>query len=279
VWDILLKRLSCQPATVREECFPLVEATFLRAYRKEKARKVVMATVLSSQIAGGVIAGTRLKLQGLLETAVDELVTSEELIEYHYSCYLLLVSNALAADILSPIYFDKIMLHSLNKDPKMRHTCSLMLLYGASLRSRNEVGGVVEPKVVQDQSNYLKFLINRGHIALPRFARPAPTRHNPAEKRQVELTGRLLAIFFSFGVTEVVAIENLVAAVLEGPMEFGEWRCVANCYTPENYSLEVKREAAFRGRVNQLLIGKVILFNKMGLLSKAEETYFIDKFK
>lgn len=70
------------------------------------------------------------------------------MIEYHYSCYLLLVCNALAADILSPNYFDKIMHHSLKKDPKMRHTCSLMLLYGASLRSRNEVGGVIEPKVI-----------------------------------------------------------------------------------------------------------------------------------
>jgi hypothetical protein len=35
----------------------------------------------------------------------------------------------------------------------------------------------------------------------------------------------------------------------------------------------------FRGRVNQLLISKLIQFSRMGLLSKAEETYFIDKFK
>jgi hypothetical protein len=31
--------------------------------------------------------------------------------------------------------------------------------------------------------------------------------------------------------------------------------------------------------VTQLLIGKVIHYSKLGLLSKAEENYFIDKFK
>jgi hypothetical protein len=47
------------------------------------------------------------------------------------------VVNALACDILEPLYFDKLMLHSKQKDPQMRATCSLMLLYGASMRTRN----------------------------------------------------------------------------------------------------------------------------------------------
>jgi hypothetical protein len=65
-----------QPAIVREQCFPLVEAVFLRAYRKEKLRKVVMVTVLTSYMAGGVVLGSRVSLKGLFETAADELVTS-----------------------------------------------------------------------------------------------------------------------------------------------------------------------------------------------------------
>lgn len=170
VWDVILKRLAGERVEVREECLPLIESSFLEAFRKENLRKVVMVTVLSSHMAAGVIVGPRRKLQGLLEQAVDELVVSEELIEHHYNCYLLIVGNALAADVLSPLYFDKLMLHSLKKDPQLRHTCSLMLLYGASLRTRNEVGGVISPEVVYEQGKYLKFLIKNNYIVLPHYS-------------------------------------------------------------------------------------------------------------
>lgn len=59
-----------------------------------------------------------------------------------------IVFNAISADILAPIYFDKIMLHSLKKVKDMKYTCSLMLMYGASLKSRNEGGGIVEPQII-----------------------------------------------------------------------------------------------------------------------------------
>lgn len=73
VWDAVLKRLPTLPASLREECLPLVEENFLKAYRKENLRKVVMATVLSNYIAAGVIVGPRNRLQALFETAADEL--------------------------------------------------------------------------------------------------------------------------------------------------------------------------------------------------------------
>jgi hypothetical protein len=62
---------------------------------------------------------------------------AEEMIEYHYSCYLQIIFNAISADILSPLYYDKIMVHSIQKDKDIKSTCSLMLMYGASLKSRN----------------------------------------------------------------------------------------------------------------------------------------------
>jgi hypothetical protein len=141
---------------------------------------------------------------------------------------------------------------------------------------------VLKPTTIYEQGNYLRFLIKQGFISLPRFIRPAPSHHSPqpaTQKREVELASGLLAILFSFGLVEVVAVEGLIVGVLGGGMEFGEWRCVANCYTPENYSMGVRREAAFRGVVNQLMIAKLIHFSKMGLVSKAEESYFIAKFK
>jgi hypothetical protein len=94
-----------------------------------------------------------------------------------------------------------------------------MLLYGASLMSRNEDGGVIDAKVISQQSSYLKFLIKNRYIALPRFTKPGPEKHDASgEKREVELTARLLAILFSFGIPEILAIESMVTAILEGPM-------------------------------------------------------------
>ena len=54
---------------------------------------------------------------------------------------------------------------------------------------------------------------------------------------------------------------------------------MANSYTAENYSMSVRREALFRGRVNQLMIDRLIYYTKLRLVSKAEESYFIQKFK
>ena len=52
-----------------------------------------------------------------------------------------------------------------------------------------------------------------------------------------------------------------------------------NCYTPENYSLAVREEAAFRNSINQLLLSRLIHFRKLGLISRSEEIYFVDKLK
>ncbi len=123
----------------------------MSAYRKEKLRKVIMVNVLTSYIATGVILAPRLKLQALFETAIDELLLSEDLIEYHYNCYLHIVFNTISADILSPIYFDKIIVYSVNKEKDMKSTNSLMLMYGGSLKSRNEDGGVIDKSVIEYQ--------------------------------------------------------------------------------------------------------------------------------
>lgn len=71
----------------------------------------------------------------------------------------------------------------------------------------------------------------------------------------------------------------MIEKLLSASMEFGEWRCIVNCYTPENYSLAVREEAILRSRVNQLLITKLIHYCKIGLISHVEEKFFIDKLK
>lgn len=81
----------------------------MRAYNKERLRKVVMATVLTNYISSGVITAPRPLLQSLFNYTIDELIKSEENIEYHYHCYLQIVLNAISADILDPKYFDMIM--------------------------------------------------------------------------------------------------------------------------------------------------------------------------
>lgn len=205
LWDIFLKLYSTQTLAVREQSLPLLEQCFLRAYRKENLRKVIMATVLTNFMSTGVICGSRLKLQALFEEAIDGLMSAEEEIEYHYNCYVQIVFSAISADILAPIYFDKIMLHSLNKVKDMKYTCSLMLMYGASLKGRNEGGGIVEPRIINEQTYYLKYLIRNRLIGQERFH---PKENSKLTRKEVSLTSHLLSILFSFGIPDVIALEQ-----------------------------------------------------------------------
>lgn len=93
------------------------------------------------------------------------------------------------------------------------------------------------------------------------------------------MASNLVSILFSFGIVDIIALEQEIYRFLESHRDYAEWRCMANSYTAENYSMSVRREALFRGRVNQLMIDKLIYYIKLRLISKAEESYFIQKFK
>ena len=56
------------------------------------------------------------------------------------------------------------MAHSLAKDPGIRYTSSLMLLYGASLTARNTGGGVIPADILEEQKAYLRYLITNGLV-------------------------------------------------------------------------------------------------------------------
>jgi hypothetical protein len=49
------------------------------------------------------------------------------------------------------MYFDKIIAYSMKRDGNLKHTSVMMLMYGASLKGRNLVGGVIDPMIISKQ--------------------------------------------------------------------------------------------------------------------------------
>jgi hypothetical protein len=121
-------------------------------------------------------------------------------------------------------------------------------------------------------------LIKNGTICKQKFNKDVRSAVK-GQRREVEITSKLISIMFSFGFPEIITIEKAVYEFLSNHNDYAEWRCMVNCYVPENYSMNVKKEALFRGRVNQIMIDKLIYFKKLNLISKSEESYFINKFK
>lgn len=74
--------------------------------------------------------------------------------------------NAISADILSLEYLTKIIDHSLTKGKDLKHTCSLMLIYGATLKSYNSFSSILTLKDVDNQQGYLKYLIKNQCLKL-----------------------------------------------------------------------------------------------------------------
>jgi hypothetical protein len=76
------------------------------------------------------------------------------------------VFNGISVDIISLEYLTKIINHSLSKGKLLKHTCSLMLIYGATLKAYNCDSSILALKDVENQNGYLKYLIKNQCIKL-----------------------------------------------------------------------------------------------------------------
>lgn len=91
----------------------------------------------------------------------------------------------------------------------MKHTCSLMLIYGSHLKSRSSVGGVISFETMTVQIGYLKYLMNNDLIRLRKITNGAQedvdkvVKNNDKKSlknpRYIHLTSCLISILFSFG--------------------------------------------------------------------------------
>jgi len=94
---------------------------------------VVLLTVFTNHICSRTIIADRKVLANTIDYCIGELVKAEEIIEFHYHCYLQIVVNALSSNVLSLATFNLIMKHTYQKSPNIKETTTLVLLYGATI--------------------------------------------------------------------------------------------------------------------------------------------------
>ena len=76
LWDILVKNYIKQPKEVRKQSYDLLEEIFMKAYIKEKARKIIHLTVFTNYMCSGVIIAPKARMKKVFEHAIDLVLTS-----------------------------------------------------------------------------------------------------------------------------------------------------------------------------------------------------------
>jgi hypothetical protein len=75
---MVMKNYIKQPKEVRRESYDLLEEIFLKAFIKEKARKIIHLTVFSNHMCSGVFIAPKAKMQKVFEKAIDLILASEQ---------------------------------------------------------------------------------------------------------------------------------------------------------------------------------------------------------
>jgi hypothetical protein len=99
-----------------------------------------------------------------------------------------------------------------------------MLIYGASLKGRNLVGGVVDPTIISKQSLYIERLIKERAIR--------PPNEKSTNFFTITLNNEVICYLFSFGTLSIMRMDRIIYEYIENCKDFSKWRTMVNCYTP-----------------------------------------------
>ena len=72
----------------------------MKAFQKENQRKIVLFNSLMNYIANGLIAAPRQSLKEVIDICIKSLLEMDDLVEFHYQCYLNIAVNLISMDYI-----------------------------------------------------------------------------------------------------------------------------------------------------------------------------------
>lgn len=184
---------------------------FAKAYEHDNLRKIILLMVFTNHVSSGIIVAPKAQLRSFFESCIDKLIQAEEIIEYHYQCYLQILINAISSDILSLDYLHKIKDHSLDKSPDLKNSTTLMLLTGGTFKAAGKFEDDPQlSEMINNQTNYLRYLAKNKRFTFKTVGYSDRGSEQSSKEGEHSITGKVIAIYLRFQLKEILELSDIV---------------------------------------------------------------------